>query len=207
MSGRSEARAPGRTVPGSGVAATRTIAARNAPRSSHHTRVGADRTGPARWYPTRPGPGPRCPVARHQRCQAPGWPQIQQRAADRAGRQAHRYPLQRPGGEQRPDPGGQQEHDARGRIHGKSGDDHRPASHMVRQGAEDQHRHQEEQHVDGEHGGERGCREPPPGLVDAIQRGGRGGGGEEQDQHCGLQPERGRSGRPWPPDSLCPGPR
>jgi hypothetical protein len=39
MSGRSEARAPGRKVPGSGVAAARTIAARNAPRSSHHTRV------------------------------------------------------------------------------------------------------------------------------------------------------------------------
>jgi hypothetical protein len=42
MSGRSEARAPGRAVPGSGVRAVRRIAARKAPSSSHHTRcVGA----------------------------------------------------------------------------------------------------------------------------------------------------------------------
>jgi hypothetical protein len=146
-------------------------------------------------------------VACHQRREAPGRAQVQQRGAECAGRQADGYPLQRPCGKQRTDPVRQQEKDARRRIRGKGGDDHRPASHMVGQGAEDQHRRQEEQHVDGEHCGERGRREPPPGLVDAIQRGRRGGRGEEQDQHGCLQPERGRSRLLWPPGSLCPGPR
>jgi hypothetical protein len=40
--------------------------------------------------------------ARHQRCERPAGPQVQQHGAERGSRRADGYPLQRPGGEQQP---------------------------------------------------------------------------------------------------------
>jgi len=91
-----------------------------------------------------------------------------------------------------------QEQDERRHVHGYGRDDQRPAPYVVGQGPEDQQRREQEQHVDGEHRGQRGRRKSPPCLVDAVQRGRHGGRIGEQDHHRHRHPERRRLGQRMP---------
>jgi hypothetical protein len=136
--------------------------------------------------------------ARHQRREAPAGPQVQQHGAEGVRRRADGYPLQGPGGEQQPGPVRDQEQHERHHVRGYGRHDQRPTPYVVGQGAEDQQRRQQEQHVDGEHRGQRGRRKSPFGLVDAVQRGRRGGRIDEQDHHRHRHPERRRLGQRMP---------
>ena len=119
--------------------------------------------------------------------------QVDQRRAGRAGRGADGGALQRPGREQQPDTVRREEQPARARAGRQGHGDDTAAAQVVRQRPEYQQGEQQGQDVDGEHGGQRGCRETPLGLVDAIQRRRGRRRNEHQEQHPGHQPEPGRT--------------
>src|SRR5712692_7902495 len=85
---------------------------------------------------------------------------------------------------------------------------HPAAAQVVRHRPEHQQRDQQDEGVNGEDRGQRDRREPPLGLVDAIQRRRGGRREEQQDEHPGHQPEpaRPRQRRPPHTPSGSPGP-
>jgi len=107
--------------------------------------------------------------------------------------------MQRPGGEQQPDTVRRQEQPARARGHRQAGQDHAAAAQVVRHRPEHQQGDQEQESVRREDGGQRDRREPPLGLVDAIQRRRGRSRKEQQEQHAGHQPERGGPRQLGPP--------
>jgi hypothetical protein len=127
---------------------------------------------------------------------------VQHGRADRAQGGAGGQALDHPGGEQLGHPGGGGEDDQRARVHGQRGQQHRPPPHVVGQLAEGQQRGQHRQRVDPEHdrGGDR--REVPLSLVDRIERGGGGRGGQQRHDQRG-QHEDGRA--PAQPTASQPG--